>query len=99
MLSRMTPGKLISMVLFLLTVAMASGAYLLLGGRGLIERALAYRFDWHGTPSFAMGGGLGAYWNVSDRTGTNQVEAYSHGFRPLTLINSYADYPGKQKHN
>ncbi|QQS55458.1 MAG: hypothetical protein IPM89_06605 [Candidatus Competibacteraceae bacterium] len=56
--------------------------------------------DWSQLPIFAMRGGLEVFWNVLDRTnGENETQAFAHGFKPITLINPYADYPGKQQEN
>lgn len=56
--------------------------------------------DWDQLPVFAMRGGLEVFWNVLDQTnGENETQAFAHGFKPITLINTYADYPGKQQEN
>ena len=54
---------------------------------------------WSLLPGFAMNGGLAAYWNVQERTGALASYAQSLGFRRLTLVNTYADYPGQQREN
>jgi hypothetical protein len=58
------------------------------------------RGGWDTIPRFSFQGGLKAFWDVGDDTnGENLAQAISHGFSPITLINSYADYPGGQKEN
>lgn len=54
---------------------------------------------WTDLSPFTMEGGLAAYWNVGEPTGSTIREAERLGFKPLTLINTFADYPGKQKEN
>ena len=47
-----------------------------------------------------MSGGLRAFWNVSGGDNdTNYREAAAHGFEMVDLLNTYSDYPGKQKEN
>ncbi len=47
-----------------------------------------------------MRGGLKVFWNVSDRSnGANMAQALARGFEPVTLLNTFADYPGDQKQN
>ena len=53
---------------------------------------------WEGLPNVGMGGGLAVYWNIEDGTkGENERAAHEHGFLPLTILGTYADYPGNQK--
>ena len=47
-----------------------------------------------------MSSGLRVFWNVSGGdNATNYREAAAHGFEMVDLLNTYADYPGKQKEN
>jgi hypothetical protein len=48
-----------------------------------------------------MKGGLSAFWNISSGkfSDAHQLAAYARGFRPITLLGTYADYPGGQKEN
>lgn len=46
---------------------------------------------------FSLKGGLSAYWNVREPTGAAERQARSLGFRPLTLIDTYAGHPGNRK--
>lgn len=86
----------------------ASGAFALLAvatvcltvaGSLLVRGAPSQtRRSWDELPVIAMKGGLQAFWNVTDRTkGENDAEAMRHGFAPLTILGTYADYPGNQK--
>jgi hypothetical protein len=71
---------------------------LIADGHGLVERALAEKRDWSDVPPVHLGGGLALYWSVLDgNSAENSREAYERGFSPLTLVNTYADYPGNQK--
>jgi hypothetical protein len=48
-----------------------------------------------------MKGGLSAFWNISSGrfSPAHEVAAYQRGFKPLTLLGTYTDYPGGQKEN
>ena len=47
-----------------------------------------------------MSGGLRVFWNVSGGdSATNYREAAAHGFEMVDLLNTYSDYPGRQKEN
>ena len=47
-----------------------------------------------------MRGDFKAFWNVGGGdVEYNNREAVAHGFRLVNLLNTYADYPGKQKEN
>jgi hypothetical protein len=47
-----------------------------------------------------MSGGLRAFWNVAGGdNATNYREAAAHGLEMVDLLNTYADYPSKQKEN
>lgn len=55
---------------------------------------------WQNLPTIEMKGGLGAFWNVVDRSkGENghDAQAQAHGLRPVTILNTFSDYPGAQK--
>lgn len=53
---------------------------------------------WEKLRPVPLQGDLRAFWNVggNDRE-YNGEQAAAHGFRPVTLLNTYADYPGRQK--
>lgn len=56
--------------------------------------------DWNQLPVIAMHGGLEVFWNVLDGTNReNEAQALAHGFMPITLLNTYADYHGEQREN
>lgn len=56
--------------------------------------------DWSQIRSVPMQGDLKAFWNVGGGdVQYNNREAVAHGFRLVNLVNTYADYPGKQKEN
>lgn len=53
---------------------------------------------WSELPKFEMKGGLKAFWNVSSRDDRAHAKtAEAHGFSRVTILNTFADYPGKQK--
>jgi hypothetical protein len=55
---------------------------------------------WDQIRSVPMRGDLRAFWNVAGGdNATNYREAAAHGFEMVDLLNTYADYPGKQKEN
>lgn len=57
-------------------------------------------FGWDNVPAFTMTGGLNAFWNVNENSrGEVAKAAYQRGFEPVTLLGTYADYPGKQREN
>ncbi|WP_287194773.1 hypothetical protein [Mesorhizobium sp.] len=48
-------------------------------------------------PAFSMAGDLKAYWNVIDGSnGETAKKAYARGFKPVTILNPYSNFP-KQK--
>jgi hypothetical protein len=55
---------------------------------------------WEQIRQVPMSGGLRVFWNVAggDNT-TNYREAAAHGFEMVDLLNTYSDYPGRQKEN
>jgi hypothetical protein len=55
---------------------------------------------WSQVRSVPMQGDWKVFWNVGggDKVYNNR-EALAHGFRLVNLLNTYADYPGKQKEN
>jgi hypothetical protein len=56
--------------------------------------------DWGQIRSVPMRGDLRAFWNVAGGdNATNYREAAAHGFEMVDILNTYADYPGKQKEN
>lgn len=56
------------------------------------------RLEWNDLPNIEMSGGLKAFWDVHDWTnGENSRNAYAHGFKPITLLLTYSDYPGNQR--
>jgi hypothetical protein len=55
---------------------------------------------WAQVRSVPMHGDFKAFWNVGGGdVDYNNREAAAHGFRLVNLLNTYADYPGKQKEN
>lgn len=48
-------------------------------------------FSWEDLPVLYFKGGLNAYWQVYDWTGTNQDIAYRHGFRSISLVDPYSN--------
>ncbi|TIL54855.1 hypothetical protein [Mesorhizobium sp.] len=51
-------------------------------------------FGWGNIPAFSMAGDLKAYWNVIDGSrGETANNAYARGFEPVTILNTYADFP------
>lgn len=53
---------------------------------------------WDGIRPFEMKGGLKAFWNVGGRDrDANEREAVARGFGTVALLNTYSDYPGRQK--
>lgn len=54
--------------------------------------------EWGSIRSIAMRGGLKAFWNVGGKDRElNEREAVAHGFELVDLLNTYSDYPGRQK--
>jgi hypothetical protein len=55
---------------------------------------------WEQIRSVPMRGDLRAFWNVAGGdNATNYREAAAHGFELVDLLNTYSDYPGKQREN
>lgn len=55
---------------------------------------------WEQLPKLALKGGLRVFWNVGGaERAKNDAEAVAHGFELITLVNTYSDYPGKQREN
>ncbi|TIL76185.1 MAG: hypothetical protein E5Y70_02745 [Mesorhizobium sp.] len=55
---------------------------------------------WGNIPELSMAGDLKAYWNVIDGSkGEAAKNAYARGFEPVTILNTYADFPGGQREN
>lgn len=57
------------------------------------------RPNWNSIRKIEMKGNLKAFWNVEGGDPSNKLQAIQHGFQIATGMNSYADYPGKQKEN
>ena len=56
--------------------------------------------SWNEVRPVPMRGGLRAFWNVAGGdNATNEREAALHGFEMVDLLNTYSDYPGRQKEN
>ncbi|RVB80566.1 MULTISPECIES: hypothetical protein [unclassified Mesorhizobium] len=56
--------------------------------------------DWNHIPHLSMGGDLRFFWNVADGSkGDTARNAQARGFGPVTLVGTYADYPGGQREN
>jgi hypothetical protein len=55
---------------------------------------------WDQVRRVTMSGGLRVFWNVhGGDNALNYREAAAHGFEMVTLLNTYSDYPGRQKEN
>lgn len=53
---------------------------------------------WSELPVLRMRGGLKAFWNVGGKDrDLNEQAALAHGFEGVALLNTYSDYPGRQK--
>ncbi len=53
---------------------------------------------WNDLPSIHMKGRLRAFWNVGGRDReANELAAADHGLESVALLNTYSDYPGRQK--
>lgn len=53
---------------------------------------------WGRLPSIQMRGGLRAFWDVGGREREAcALGAAEHGLEPVALLNTYSDYPGRQK--
>jgi hypothetical protein len=65
------------------------------------ERPDAVAVPWDDVPAFEMKGGLAAFWDVAGGkfSALHANAAYGRGFKPITLLNTYVDYPGNQKEN
>ena len=52
-------------------------------------------------PAFEMKGGLAAFWDVAggNSSALHASAAYRRGLKPITLLNTFVDYPGGQKEN
>lgn len=61
------------------------------------EGRISLVHDWDKIAHFQMAGGLNVFWNVNDGSGSNAYRAVAHGFKPITLLNTFSDYPGAQK--
>lgn len=55
--------------------------------------------SWESIRSVALQGALKIFWNVGGADPRNAGQAAAKGFLSVDLLNSYADYPGKQKEN
>ncbi|MCP9234084.1 hypothetical protein NMG46_28440 [Mesorhizobium sp. LMG 17147] len=56
-------------------------------------------FGWGNIPALSLAGDLKAYWNVIDGSkGEAAKNAYARGFEPVTVLNTYADFP-RQREN
>lgn len=54
--------------------------------------------EWSGIRGISMRGGLRAFWNVGGKDKElNEREAVARGLEPVDLLNTYSDYPGRQK--
>jgi hypothetical protein len=85
---------------FAVRATVAGVALALLGVVFSTRVATAPKRDWDDLPVLTMQGGLQVFWNVVDNTGgQNEAQAEARGFTPVSLLNTYADYPGKQREN
>lgn len=54
--------------------------------------------SWDTIRPIKMQGGLRAFWNVhGGDNATNYQQAVAHGFELVDILNTYSDYPGRQK--
>ncbi len=54
--------------------------------------------EWRDIPSIKMQGGLKAFWNVGGKDrDLSESCAIERGFESVALLNTYSDYPGRQK--
>lgn len=84
----MTPSRVVSI---LFAGSVLSGAASLAAGTNALPA-------WESIPSVAMKGGLKAFWNVGGKDrDINERAAAAHGFETVALLNTYSDYPGRQK--
>ena len=83
---------------FALRAAAASVALAFLCVVFSTQVATAQKRSWDDLPVINMHGGLQVFWNVGDNTGgQNEARAEALGFAPVSLLNTFADYPGRQK--
>lgn len=54
---------------------------------------------WETIRAVPMRGDLKVFWNVGRTDPERERQAAAHGFLPVDLLNTYSDYPGKQKEN
>jgi hypothetical protein len=55
---------------------------------------------WEQIRPVPMSGDLRVFWDVGGRDRAyNEEQAVKHGFKPVDLLGTYSDYPGKQKEN
>lgn len=58
------------------------------------------RTPWTDIPTVQMRGGLSVFWAVGgSQSKRHRKAAVAHGFQLSTALNTFADYPGKQKEN
>jgi hypothetical protein len=56
--------------------------------------------EWKAIPTLAMKGDLKLFWHIGGGNSLyNSAQAKLHGFEIVNGVNTYADYPGKQKEN
>lgn len=54
--------------------------------------------SWDSIVSVDFKGDLKAFWNVGGKNNlANEAQAVTHGFETVDLLNTYSDYPGRQK--
>jgi hypothetical protein len=90
------------LVLSLLVSTVAPGAAAALAGdsSGAVAPIPSVAPAWGQIRSVPMQGELKAFWNVGGGdVEYNNRQAVAHGFRLLNLVNTYSDYPGRQKEN
>jgi hypothetical protein len=80
------------------TRSVISLLFVAVGSMLLCPALLAQTQTWDNLFNVDLHGGLSVFWNVTDRSnGENDRAAVAHGFKPLTILGTYADYPGNHK--
>lgn len=87
--------EITGLVLLLTTLWCASFAFGASGGSDIKPASVS----WDKIRAVPMSGDLKVFWNVSSGDSNNAVQAKARGFLTVDLLNTYSDYPGKQKEN
>ncbi len=95
-----TPLLTSIVALFVSNVATGGAATLAGETSGAVGQAPTAAPTWGQIRSVPMRGDLKAFWNVGGGdVEYNNREAVTHGFRLVNILNTYSDYPGRQKEN